>query len=172
MKFSFLILLGCLLPVAAVLAQADERSFEERLLRPDLTRDPNIGGRKIERSNASVGREFEGRKAFATGSFDTRRQEPKRFLGIPVPWFGDKKVPAKQYAGADREFVTRVATAFEKDNSALGEKAFADGERTAYPDARDIPMRKANIVGKDQKNLDAQNQELSVEEVRELLNKR
>lgn len=153
-------------------AFADDRSFEERLLRPDLTSEPNLGGRKITKSTASFAHEFPGSRSFTTRKFDTRRQEPKHFLGIPIPWFGEKKVTTKQFAGADREFVTRVAKAFEKDNSTLGNKRFADGNRGAYADGRAFPVRQARVVGKDQKNLDAQQQELSVDEVRELLNKR
>jgi hypothetical protein len=172
MNIVWKVLLAMLLTPAGAALHADDRSLEDRLLRPDLTKQPDIGRREFQTKGNNLNREFQGRKNFTTSSFEAGRHETKRFLGIPIPWFGDKKIQSKQFAGADREFVTRMAKAFEKENSVFSDKAFADGDRAAFADARQIPLRKAIIVGKDQKNLDSQNEELSVDEVRELLNKR
>jgi hypothetical protein len=161
------------LAAGVVPSAADERSLEDRLLRPDLTAQPNLGRRDFQKGGNLDMPEFRGAKIFATGNYETKPHETRRFLGIPIPWFGsDKKAPTKNFAAADREFVTKAAAGFQRENSALGDKSFADGRKKAYADARAFPVREAVVEGKDQKNLDAQGQDLSVEEVRELLNKR
>lgn len=175
-RFSFsslclgLFLLGVL--VGSAPAQ-EERSFEDRLLRPDRTQQSSLEGKQFQGSSAFQGQEFQ---AGAAGDWTDRRVnthevEPRRFLGIPIPFTQDRRVSTSTNAMADRAFATHAADLGKEARDA--DKQFRDSQelfdRTGVPSSLD--GRQARIEGTNQHNLQQQNDKMTVEELRDILNK-
>lgn len=142
----------------------------ERVMNPNLNQGNPMGGKAFEAASFSTKkfnatREYGGVKSMATKEFGTRS-----FLGIRNPWFGKKTYETRaareltRYVLSDKSFASKSVDV--KSSRDAGKRAAGlDGA----VDARDFLAR-----GKSQKSLDnayPSGKPLSVEEVRELLNR-
>ena len=171
---SFSLLWVFLLGVSLELAPAEEeRSFEDRLLRPDRNQQSSLEGKQFQGNSSFQGQEF---RAGAAGDWTNRRVqttqvEPRRFLGIPIPFTQDRRVSTSTNAMADRTFVTHAANLGKEARDA--DKQFRDSqeifERTGV--ASTLDGRQARVEGTNQHNLQQQGDKMTVEELRTILNK-
>lgn len=168
---SRLLLLAMLFASVAV-AQQQEQRMIDRLLNPDPSKVNAMGSksfdtRPYEGAKYEGVREFNGVKSAQTKGFATRE-----FLGIRNPWFG-KKVFATEAA---RDLHRYVLADKVYDTKAVESQAAREDGRTAV-----LPVRtEADATrpflgkGKSQAQLDVaypQGQPLSIDEVRDLLNR-
>jgi hypothetical protein len=174
MKFLAPALALCVVTTVAT-AQQQEQSLEDRLLRPDTT-----AGNRMQ-DKAFAGPAAVRLKSFGTGSFGGVKAAPlktfstKSFLGIKNPWFGKKVFGTgeSQFAGrADRDASKRYGV------KTMATKDFVQSQKSPESD-KILPNRAAprpylvqgaaqGAVNKFTENLQ---RELTIDEVRELLNK-
>lgn len=155
------------------LAQQQERTLLERINRPDTTLESSMqgkvfgGGGGVRVKDSAVVREFSGanREAGLKEFGGTRS-----FFGIKNPWFGKRTFETGQAAmvrdaGISREFATRGARTRE----------FAAAEQSANLGESKTPVRPFLVRGEAQGALDGISdkvkKEMTIDEVRELLNK-
>jgi len=149
-------------------AQQQEQKLLDRLLKPDMSLESNLqtkqfttGGATLDkkaRTKAFYVRDRRAEKQFVTGDFKTKE-------------FGTKRSRYQQQAAnvASRTTVAKVDTPYPTA-SYPGVRAARESDKTVeasnYPDTRPFLVR-----GKSQKSLSAQDRPLTIDEVRELLNK-
>ena len=150
-------------------AQNQERKLVDRLLRPDMTLQNSEQKKKFIADGTSV-----NKKANVATFYVDKKPNPKRFLGT-------------------RDFSTRQANSqsFHSSRSAFEDSSqqTVRNSQLAYPTQtargpRDAPQSKKRVTsrayaenrpfldqGKSQKSLNRQNAPLTIDQVRELLNK-
>ena len=168
------------LPVAGNLCAAPKRdakkeqTLEERLMRPDMQQEQPIQLRNFQGSSNFEMKAFSGEKSFSTQGYGAGdKVETAKFLGIPLPWMKKKQVETSGFSSKDTSFAVNAYQA--SNDSSLAKKEFAWAARGPVPKARAVPVRRANTEGTAQgyhnemkENLQ---KDMSVEQVRELLNK-
>lgn len=112
---------------------------------------------------------YDARKVFETKTEPTKTYQTPTFLGMKVPWFAKKEAKTSEFYQANSTYSTSEFTN-QKTVAPIGEKSFYLMNQTLYAQGKEYPVRKATLVGKDQKNLS--NRQLTNEEVRTLLNKK
>ncbi|MBU6182022.1 MAG: hypothetical protein KGR46_04345 [Verrucomicrobia bacterium] len=153
--------------------QQQERTLLERIDRPDTTlASPMqgkafVGGGGAELGKSAAVREFPGAgKKAALGEFGGTRS----FFGIKNPWFGERTFETGQ-AAMVRD--ARVSKDFATRDARVGE--FAAAERSAKLGGSGSPVRPFLVRGEAQGALDGISdkvkKEMTIDEVRELLNK-
>jgi len=167
---SLLILGGWVMPVQS----QQIGDLQERLLNPQVEGEHEIGSRKFQ-SSAVVQQktfttsDFTGAKPFQAAPYET-----KRFLGIKLPWFADKKADSKAFSGSNDQFRTSAwqnATVSDFEGSTFSQVRRATAvENTVYPVQSSDP-RGAGVRRYWEAFQDKTDREYSLEEVRELLNK-
>jgi hypothetical protein len=161
-------LLTLLLLSSSAQAQEQERKLIERLLRPDMTLQNSAQNKKFAAASLAQDRQVKikkfvwqektNTKTFSgTPEFPSRQVRPRSFNGTRTA----AGLNAKKVWESDLAFKTRMATnvriADESDKKVTG-RDFADNH----------PFRGQ---GKSQKALNQQDRPLTIEQVRELLNK-
>jgi hypothetical protein len=159
-----------------VSAQQQERGLMDRLLRPDMElgsgmQDKEFSGGGGFAAGGSVdgSRTFGGTRDASTGEFSGMRS----FLGIKNPWFGSKVFDA----GEAPLFSSGMADTLLRgyDTRQAGTKAYRDAGREAAVDGDGVAVREFVVRGAAQGSLDSItgriHQEMTIDEVRELLNK-
>ena len=157
--------------VSAAFAQQQEARLIDRLLRPDMALTNPAQNKKF---NGTQPTQFE--KAVRTQSFDQGRSRS------PKPWANDRVLTPQQFAThhfragdsaaniSSRSQLTKSDTVVAAPTVTVGTRVAAESSETTagreYPDVRPFLGK-----GKSQKALQAQNRPLTIEQVRELLNK-
>ncbi len=164
--------LGLTIGAGVLHAQEEKDRLVNRLLRPDLSLENSQQNKKfVAAGNASIDRKFEVKTNFGTGKRST-----KSFIGIPdvlAGVFGTKKFPRARAAVVARAAISAKPTgaqtpAVTKKSPLVGESSQAHkvaGTRD-YPDNRPFLGR-----GTRQEILSQLNHPLTIEEVRQLLNR-
>lgn len=153
-----------------------ERSFAERLLQPDRTQRSPWEGKLYRPQSHGEWQDWRGGKIWegaAQGYNRTAQIEPKRFLGIPLPWTqADRRFPARQSALADKRFVTGVARLVE-ENPTRSPSAWDHGQPTQHAASRRWPLGERRVVprGESHSLIDQHRDKMRPEELRALLNK-
>jgi hypothetical protein len=157
---------------ATAAAQQQEQRMIDRLLKPDPTRVSPLAEKSFE-TRLYTGQQFDGVREYdGVKQAQTKEHATREFLGIRNPWFG-KKVYATQaalelnrYVLADRAYPVR-----DFETRAAAE----DGEEAVIVQKIDRTQPTPFLGrGKSQEQLDKaypQGQPLTIEEVRELLNR-
>lgn len=164
MRRGVLMLLCC--AAARVFAQEQEGKLLDRLLKPDMTLANNAQDKQF------VGVRQTTAKSVSTRKFGGVHEKPAKEYGGQRPFF------ARLFNWA-REF-PRSHTASLATRSDVPQKTFTtrespvrasrDAEKTVA--SNDYPGERPFITrGKSQKSLDAQRHQMSIDEVRELLNR-
>ena len=161
---AFTLVMVCL---GAARAQEQEQKLLDRLLRPNLSLSNTAQGKRfaIERTASAKTvkqREFYTRAGPADREFTAKRGSLARVFGTRAFWRG------KESANLSTRSTVRTKT-FATQTSSIGQSA-ADGEKSVttgqYAGTREFLGR-----GKSQKALSAHDTPLSIEQVRELLNR-
>ncbi len=163
---SFLILCG-----GAVLAsaQVQEKKLLDRLLKPDMTLQNNMQGRQFAATAASITKKAPT-KSFYTGAGRSEKG-----------FWNTRQVSVKEFKTGRSQYGRRAATLstrgqIEKLDAPYSTPAY-DGVRESSDAQKAIPAsgfagnRKFEAQGKSQKFLSAQDRPLTIDQVRELLNK-
>jgi hypothetical protein len=159
------------LAAASAFAQEQEAKLVDRLLRPNLALENSAQNKKFANTATAV---FD--KPARTNNF------PLVQIGAIKPWAGDRALSSHQFtvphfrAG---DSVANISTRSQltKNDSVIGTPAAIAGTRVASESSATTPVREYAGVrpflekGKSQKALQAQNKPLTIEQVRELLNK-
>ncbi len=167
------ITLGLALP-ALLSAQEQERKLLDRIQRPNMElKNPMqnkafTGGGGVEMREAPIAKSYAGTKTASAKEFATRS-----FFGIKNPWFGNRVYESREAplfarggpAKLDEPY--RVSEARVREYPAAGKEA-ALGDST-------VPVRPFLVRGGAQGSLDQISdkvkKEMTIDEVRELLNK-
>ncbi len=163
------------LPHTQAQSRAGEQSLEERLLRPEAKENHTLQTRSFQTPSSLQTKAFRDERRFQTGKAGqtAQRFESPTFLGLRVPWLARKKMDAEKFAGEGRDFATTTSRFAQEEQRQ--EKGFALADREAVPVRRAVPVRTATVPGSAQQQINELYQRagrpLSVEEVRELLNK-
>ena len=166
---SFAACLLILVALSYVRAQDQESKLVDRLLRPDMTLGNNAQNKKFIADKASIN------KQATVGTFYVQKKSnSKSFSGTRD--FSARQFNSQPFHG------TRSASGISSQQ-AVGDSRPAYSTRTAR-DVRDAPQSDKKIAshpyagnrpfldqGKSQKSLNRQNPPLTIEQVRELLNK-
>lgn len=151
----------------AALAQNQERSLVDRLLKPDTTLRNNAQNRKFIADGAPIN------KRAAVSTFYIQ-QKPK-----PASVAGTREFSSGNFNS--RPFPNGNRTSVSAQRQAHDSESYSTSSVTKLPNAPDSDKEKASRTfagqrpflerGKSQKSLDRQNPPLTIEQVRELLNK-
>jgi hypothetical protein len=153
---------------ATVPAQQQERSLLDRLLRPEMNLQNSAQARKFETKSVAV------RRLDAVGTFLPQQNLREKS-------FDDRRVlSTKQYSAYSFDTDDRAASSRQIQAATMARAA----ETSTARDIRDSPevnktvatrnfadQREFREQGKSQKSLDRRNPPLTIEQVRELLNK-
>ena len=166
---SFAACLLILVALSYVRAQDQESKLVDRLLRPDMTLGNNAQNKKFIADRASI-----NKKATVGTFYVQEKSNSKSFRGTRD--FSARQFNSQPFHG------TRSASGISSQQ-AVGDSRPAYATRTAR-DVRDAPQSDKKIAshsyagnrpfldqGKSQKSLNRQNPPLTIEQVRELLNK-
>lgn len=155
--------------------QRGESRLEERLLRPEVKENHSLQARSFQTSSNLQTKRVKEDKAFRTGSASQTGStyEAPTFLGLKVPWLAKKKMATEKFAGGDEKVALKRAELGERKS--IEEKSFFASDRKTQTVKRAVPVERASMAGKAQRQIDEEygrgQAPLSVEEVRELLNK-
>jgi endonuclease/exonuclease/phosphatase (EEP) superfamily protein YafD len=152
----------------SALAQEQESKLVDRLLKPNMTLSNSAQNKSF------VGTRETTAKAVTTREFvDVRQNETKNF--------GGQRAFFAWLFGSTRDFPHRTAAATLATRSDVPQKTFAARESPAIRELPDAEKSAATsdyagnrpflARGKSQKSLDAQHHQMSIDEVRELLNR-
>lgn len=149
-------------------AQEQDRKLLDRILKPDTSLSNAAQGKRFEAGGATL------TKAAPTKSFSFfNRTRVKQFDAA-------KTYDAKAFTTKQSQFANRTANTSSRSDIRNVEKPYATGayQTTASPDngrhveVAEYPGSRPFLVrGKSQKALSAQDRPLTIDEVRELLNK-
>jgi len=157
-----------LLSIASANAQQQDKKLLDRLLKPDASLQLNVQDKQFVAGGAVL-----TKKARTKPFFVSQRSWEKQYGGT-------KEFQAKEFAAAQSRFASRQADTSSRNkltkiDSPYSTTAYVTRDAidaakkvdTAdYPGARPFLLR-----GKSQKSLSAQDRQLTIDEVRELLNK-
>jgi hypothetical protein len=152
-----------------------EPSLEERLLRPEVKENHALQARSFQAPSSLQAKGFQEDRKFATEKSEQSgdKFEAPTFLGLKVPWLAKKKMETEAFAGKEQAFATQSANLVK--DAERKEKGFAGASREALPVRRAVSVETASVPGTAQRQIDEIYQRgegpLSVDEVRELLNK-
>lgn len=155
-------------------AAPKEAPLQERLLRPDMEKTSSFADKEFGKNAAFGAKTYSDTRAWSGGKKDAqmKRFETKDFLGIKIPWFSSKKAPTESFALGDRAFKTSES---REAGETYATRGYADAAKSDRMDGRSYGVREAPFQGVSQTKIDAitrsSDRQLSVEEVRELLNK-
>lgn len=172
LALAWVLLGGLFLAPCGVHAQT-ERSFEERLLRPDRSQQSEFDGQAFRGTSSFEGQTFQsqGESFLSNRRVSTQEYAPKRFLGIPIPWTKDTRVPLTTNPMSDRTFATS-ASSLVKESPESGRAFLGHADVvTQVRRASSLDGRTARIEGTNQQNLTQQRDPVSVDDLRTLLNK-
>lgn len=169
MRFFFL-LLGLTACLAFAQAQEQEHKLVDRLLRPDMSLVSTAQGKKfIAVGGTSIDREFVAR------SFYSGDEKPARsFYGVKIlsakefETTGFSRADAAANARSNAE-IANPTTEFPTNKSSLIRTALEEGKSAKVRDYAD--SRPFLAKGTRQNMLNQENKPLTIDEVRELLNK-
>lgn len=164
-----------MLVVGGAFAQQQESQMLNRILNPNREESSRMqdrgftGGSGVQVREFSAG-SFQGTRSVATPEFNTRS-----FFGLRNPWFGRKVVEtdSARFRAASADRLTRQFSTegFEtRQNSSAGRSADMDARLPASASPREaaLPAKSQGGVDRFTENL---TQDLSIDQVRDLLNK-
>ncbi len=149
-------------------AQQQEQKLLDRVLKPNTTLQSNEQGKKFEAAGDVL-----TKSARTKPFFISRRSWEKRYGGV-------QEFPVKEFGTAQSRFATREANTSSRNRLPKVNEPYATAAfvTRAAPDAGKqnatrpyAGNQQAHFVGKSQKALDQQPHPLTIDEVRELLNK-
>lgn len=154
--------------VACAGAQEQERKLIDRLLRPDMTLEHNVQRQQFAAPGSTT------IKQARTKEFHVRERKPERSFFTRL--FGTKNFGTKNSPYANMQAHTATKTRIAKADvpyatSAYRDTAAARESEKAAPVSEFGDTRPFLIQGKSQKALSQKDRPLSIDEVRELLNK-
>jgi hypothetical protein len=149
-------------------AQNQERSLMDRLLRPDMTLQNKAQNKKFSSSRAIAEKQHMTRSFFLQ-----RKSNEKKFAGAAN--FSTSQFPSRSISGKNR---TEVLPQTELGNSVAKVpvssqtqiRRVSDGQK-AVPQREFAENRAFLAQGKSQKSLNRTNPPLTIDQVRELLNR-
>jgi hypothetical protein len=152
----------------AVRAQEQEKKLEDRLLRPDMTLANSAQNKKFTGTGVTA-----ADKQFVARSFSAGTERPTKSFSSDTE-FSVRDFETRKFARAERAADTKAHTSsadaeFVTAQSSLIRTAPNEGKMTK---TRDYPGSRPFLAkGTRQKILSQQNKPLTIDEVRELLNK-
>lgn len=175
--FRFLILLVLVLAHSSLPAQTPkkEASLEERLLRPEIQGNHALQARSFQTASNLQTKSLKEDKQFRTSTANQAGTsfEAPTFLGLKVPWLAKKKLETESFTAKQDHFQTKPSNLTNRENRQ--EKSFFAADRSTSTVRRAVPVESASIPGSAQTQINDLHQRaqrpLSVDEVRELLNK-
>lgn len=177
MKFALASALFFLLPPVAFLnAQEQERGLMERIQRPDMQMGNPLQGKTYSNPGSLKIKDSSPLKTFSTGTANAGAKEfagTRSFFGLKNPWFGNKVYDAKSAALSPRGGSANLSSAFPVRQAVVNE--FSGAARKADLASAVVPVRPFLDKGAAQGALDQLSdritKEMTIDEVRELLNK-
>ncbi len=155
--------------VAIATAQVQEKKLLDRLLKPDMTLQNNMQDRKFVATGATV-----TKKAPTKSFYVGERKSDKAF-------WNTRQVPQKGFQTESSRYARREANLSTRGRIAKLDAPYSTPDYSGVREASDaqkaIPARdfagnrKFEAQGKSQKFLSAQDRPLTIDQVRELLNK-
>jgi hypothetical protein len=158
--------------VSSIRGQEQESKLIDRLLRPNLALENSAQNKKFANSRTTV---FD--KPARTHNF------PVVQTGAIKPWTGNRALSPQQFAGrhfragdsaaniSTRSHLTKNDTVIATPAATPGTRVAPEGSKSPAPVREYAGIRTFLGKGKSQKALQAQNKPLTIEQVRELLNK-
>lgn len=163
--------LPVLFGATTALAQQQEPKLIERLLKPNLTLTNSAQNKKFANRGATT---FE--KPARTRSFPLlRKPTPKTFPEQSA--FTPRQFAARHFRAGDSAANISSRSELTKNDTLIATPTAVAGTRVAPENGETAPVREYASTrsfldkGKSQKSLQAQNKPLTIEQVRELLNK-
>jgi hypothetical protein len=167
-------ILACLAFPALLTAQEQERKLLERIQRPNMELSNPMqnmaftGGGGVQIREASIARSYAGTKEARSKEFATRS-----FFGIKNPWFGKRSFDSKEAALFPRGGPVKLDEPYRVSEARVREFPAA-GKQAALGDSI-VPVNAFLGRGGAQGSLDQISdkvkKEMTIDEVRELLNK-
>lgn len=157
-----------LLGVALANAQEQEKKLLDRLLKPDMTLQNESQGKQFIPAGGTI-----TKTARTKSFFFFKRRPEKEFAGVRK--FVPKRFPTENFRFANQEAKLRSRNELAQldapyETATYKTRKAIDADKTAkalaYPRARPFLVK-----GKSQKSLSAQHPQMTIDEVRELLNK-
>jgi hypothetical protein len=160
--------------VALSPAQQQEKTLMERL---DSTQkrwnegmSSPLNGKKFEGTGdlkiktSDVGGAYRGSKGYGSDSYTTRS-----FFGLKNPWFGKKVMKTDSANLWSKSLVANADKKFAVDAASIRE--FPQAKKSAQGTNHIVEKKTFIVEGKAQGSLDQTKQQLTIDEVREILNK-
>lgn len=176
MRLLLSVLFGVLVLAGAARAQEQERKMLDRIQRPDMNLSSPLqtknyagtGGLVIK--NASLGeKSFSGTKAASMQKFAGARS----FLGIKNPWFGNRTYDARPAGLSSRGGLAKLDTGYEVKDAAT--RSFPSGSKSVPLNSGSVAagpfLNQGGAQGALDQITDKVKKEMTIDEVRELLNK-
>ena len=159
---------------ALLAAQEQERKLIERIQRPDMELSNPMqnkaftGGGGVQIRDAAIARPYAGTKAAGSKEFATRS-----FFGIKNPWFGNRTYESQEAALMARGGPSKLNEPYPVADARV--RGFpAAGKQAALGDST-VPLRpflgRGGAQGSLDQIADKVKKEMTIDEVRELLNK-
>jgi hypothetical protein len=155
-------------------AQEQDRKLLDRIQRPDMElsnpmqKKEFIGGGGVQLREAPIARAYAGTKQAGSKEFATRS-----FFGIKNPWFGNRSFESRQAPLFARGGLSKLDEPYRVSEARVREFSAA-GKQAAIADSS-VPVRPFLGRGGSQGSLDQISdkvkKEMTIDEVRELLNK-
>jgi len=159
---------------ALLAAQEQDRKLLDRIQRPDMElsnpmqKKAFTGGGGVQIREAPIAREFAGTKQASVKEFATRS-----FFGIKNPWFGNRSFESKQAPLFARGGLSNLDQPYRVSDARIREYPAA-GKQAALGDST-VPVRpflgRGGAQGSLEQISDKVKKEMTIDEVRELLNK-
>jgi len=152
-----------------VFSQEQERKLVDRLLRPDMEMQNNAQNKKFESDKTSI-----NKQATVGAFYLQKKSEPKQFSQTRD--FSSWEYSARPFQGVNRQANTTSQSQIVNSDAryptgtALSTRGTSDSNKSAESQAF-AGQRTFLGKGKSQKALNQKNKPLTIEEVRELLNK-
>jgi hypothetical protein len=161
--------MSVLVAISCVHAQEQESKLVDRLLRPDMTLGNSAQNKKFNADRVSIN------KQATVGTFYVKeKSNSKTFSGARE--FSTRQFNSQSFRGSRSASGISSQQVIENPRSVYGTRT-ARGPRDAPESAKKVPSRSFAEnrpfldQGKSQKSLNKQNSPMTVEQVRELLNK-
>jgi len=169
------LLLACFPACAAPRPVKQQPSLEERLLQPDPNKMSPFANKEFGKAASFGVKTFDQTGAYAGANKKARMKvfETKNFLEINLHRFASKKAPTETFALSEKHFKTHAA---RKVGHSFATRNYIDASKTAAGYSRSFTVREAPTLAVSQTKIDLINKAnadrpMSVEEIRELLNK-
>ena len=157
--------------ISTAIAQEQERKLIDRVLKPDTS----LGNSAQNKKFIAVGSASYDKSVPARSFYSPAKTVPKSFPDERV--FTPRQFAARHFRAGDSAANISTRSQLMKTDTVISTTAVTAGTRVAPESGTTVPVREFAgnrpflEQGKSQKSLQAQNKPLTIEQVRELLNK-